>query len=175
MAKPFCGGLHLLLYTHVDARAAAHDVGLRHDHNITTWRKTGRRIDLPRHWEFERFSGLKHHALSFPDAGAAKAFIPDRLGEMGVSFGDVKPAAGTPGLEDPRDVSADLSDADWPCHDLCRLHSSMLLDTDAFARGSKPSRALNCGLDNVLDGEGHAKPHCPGAVEAFRVARPAPL
>jgi hypothetical protein len=43
------------------------------------------------------------------------------------------------------------------------------------SRGSKPSRALNCGLDNVLDGEAHAKPHCPGAVEAFRVARPAPL
>lgn len=181
MTRPLCDGLHLSLYTHVDARAAAHDTGLRHDHNMTLWRKTGRRIDMLRHWEFERFSGLKHHALSFPDAGAAKAFIAGRLGEMGVSLSDVLTFAGTPGLDDPRDVSADLPDPDWPYHNLCHLHSSMLLDTGIFARGAMLSLALDGGPDNVLDPSVHAKPHYlgavsrGGAVDIFPVASPAPL
>lgn len=181
MTAPLRDGHHLSLYTHIDARAAAHDLGLRHDHNMTLWRKTGRRIELLRHWEFERFSGVKHHPLSFADAGAAKAFIAARLAETGLSPGDIQTFVGTPGLDDPRDVSADLPDPHLPYHNLCHLHSSMLLDTETFARDTILSLALDGAPDNVLDPEVHAKPHYLGALShegeatIFPVASPAPL
>ena len=55
----------LSLYTDVDPVSNLLSVSLRHDHNMSLWVKENDKITLLRHWEFERFTGLKQHSVSF--------------------------------------------------------------------------------------------------------------
>lgn len=176
---PCSDGLYLSIYAHVDALCAALDVPLRHDQNMALWRKTGDRVHLVRYWEFERYSGQKHHSRSFASLSQALAAIDAMLAEVDVRRSDIRAILGTPGLS--RDAEVRGGSGRFNPHTQAHLWGAMLADTDRFFGGDMIGLALDGGPDTVLQRPGSRAPIYAGAVSRqgetrlFPISSPGPI
>lgn len=123
----------------------------RHDHAVALWRRQGGRAELISYWELERFTGLKHHDLPLGSTHTMFALIGELLAEEGLDLSDVTEIWGTPGLATNDDIERRFGDLGFPIHSLAHLYSSLLLDTEIFARGDIVALAIDGGPDTGLD------------------------
>lgn len=176
-------GFFLSIYAHVCPVAAAYAIPRRHDQAMALWRRAGDQLTLVRYWEFERLTGIKGHALSFPDARAAYAFITEALAPEGLTLADIHEIIGTPGLSSSGDPVGAGSEppSDVAYHSLCHLYTGLLADSTVFHQDKILCLSLDAGPDHVVDGNAWDKPHYLGAfsdqgsITLFPVSSPALL
>ena len=98
MKEELMDGFYLSVYTDIDPLFHIMNQSLRHDHNMTLFKKNSNRIEIVHHWEFERVTGLKHHSISFYDKKDAIQFINQLLLEVSLSIADMQEIIGVPQL-----------------------------------------------------------------------------
>lgn len=176
-------GYFLSISAHVSEIAAAYALTHRHDQAMALWHRSADRLTLVRYWEFERLTGRKSHALAFPDAEAAHAFIAVALEQEGLALGDLQAIVGTPGLGIPGEPlgSGVEPPRDAAYHSICHLYSGLLLDTSVFQDEKILCLSLDAGPDRLVDQDAWDKPHYLGAfsdrgkITLFPVMSPALL
>ena len=176
-------GYFLSIYAHVCPIAAAYAVARRHDQAMALWRRAGNHLTLVRYWEFERLTGVKGHALSFPDEQSAYAFISEALASEGLTLDDLFMIVGTPGLSAPNENrTAEPKPVEGAAyHSLCHLYSGLTMDAALFQEEKILCLALDAGPDHVIDQDAWNKPHYLGAFSdrgnftTFKVSSPAIL
>lgn len=172
-------GLFLSVYAHIDALCHAHDIPVRHDQNMALWQKTDDRVVLLRYWEFERYSGRKHHMQSFASREQALLVIDALLAEAGVDRGCLQSIWGTPELS--QNAGQWQGSPGFNTHTKAHLFGAMLAETDPYFEGDMIGLALDGGPDTVLDKPGLDEPIYAGAVSRrgatrlFPVSSPGPL
>lgn len=92
-------GYYLSTYLFINQLAYLADIDLRHDMNLSLWKKEKENITLLRYWELERFTGLKQHRRAFYDTRHAKLVINELLKPLGLSLDDMVEVWGTPQLQ----------------------------------------------------------------------------
>lgn len=152
----------------------------RHDHNVSLWRRSSERIELVRHWEFERISGQKHHSWPLYTRERAESFLSELLALEGVRLSDVRASWGTPGLPQHQPVSVPRGAEGLPTHSLAHLFSGILLDTHIFKTSNIIGMAVDAAPDLVLEDElpDHYYAGCvslQGEIKFSPVESPAPL
>lgn len=157
-------GLYLSVYTHIDALCHAYEIPVRHDQNMALWQKTDDRVKLVRYWEFERYSGQKHHKKSFASREQALVVIDALLAEAGVDRACLQAVWGTPELT--QNAGAWEGSFDFNSHTRAHLFGAMLAETDHYFDGNMIGLALDGGPDTVLD-----KPHPDAPIYAGAVSR----
>lgn len=176
-------GHYISAYCHVDALDHHYGIALRHDHNISLWRKNGGDVELVQVWELERFSGEKHHLRAFRDNTHFWTFVAGRLRPLGLDTTDIVGVWGTPGINS---VSASGGDywrrfEEFPQHSLAHLFSALMLDKSIFDTETIVALAMDGGPDSVEDEASQRKPYYVGAlvkngkISLFPVASTAPL
>lgn len=174
-------GYYLSCYAEVNPLAHVHGFAQRHDHNVSLWRKVGRRVELVHYWELERVTGLKQHRLAFYDADQGRAVIDRLLAPHGLRVADMQEVWGTPGLQTVDDYHSVCDLPDYSYHCVAHLFSGLLLDTEAFHAGDVLAIAVDAGSDTVIDPDATAKYQFAGCVSRggrvryFPVSTPAPL
>ncbi|MCU0289186.1 MAG: carbamoyltransferase [Acidobacteria bacterium] len=157
-------GYYLSLYAHIDELVHLTQINLRHDQNMALWHKSGDDIELVHYWEFERVSGLKHHALSFYNREQAIEVINKLLAEYNLSFSDMLEVWGTPGLSTSDDYHSLDDYPEFPYHIMAHLASSVFLDTDILYNNTILALAMDAGPDNVVDHKAREKNYYVGGV-----------
>ena len=174
-------GYYLSVYTHIGEIAHLYDIGLRHDHNMSLWRKNGNSLEIVRYWEFERLSGFKGHEKSFYNLDHARSVIAGLLAPHGLRLSDLNAIWGTPGLTTTTDHDWERDYSAFSYHSLSHLFSSLLLDSDLFYRERIIALAVDAAPDKVIDTKAQDKPYFVGAfsdrghLEVFPVPSPAVL
>jgi carbamoyltransferase len=144
-------GYYLSTYLFINKLAHLTNIPLRHDQNISLWKKRGMKIELIRYWELERVTGLKHHELAFFDEQQAVQVINQLLEEFNLTIHDMKGVWGTPQLATGEDYHS-LSDySEFSYHSLCHLFSSLFLDSELFYSEDIIALAVDGAPDNVVD------------------------
>lgn len=172
-------GLYLSVYAHIDGLCHAYEIPVRHDQNMALWKKTDDRVVLLRYWEFERYSGQKHHKRSFASREQALVAIDALLSEAGVDRDGLQAVWGTPGLS--QNASAWEGTCDFNTHTRAHLYGAMLAETEHYFEGDMIGLALDGGPDTVLGKPDHNAPIYAGAVSrqgeprVFPVSSPGPL
>lgn len=172
----------LSIYADICPLASAYAISRRHDQAMGLWARNGGKLILVRYWEFERLTGVKGHALSFPDIKSAHEFINSVLAEEGLSLSDIDEIIGTPGLSTSNiPPSTVLSGQDVAYHSLCHLYSGLLTDSALLQNERILCLSLDAGPDYVADPAAWNKPHYlgaysdRGAITLFPVPSPALL
>lgn len=164
MKKIIEDGYYLFVYSEVDRLMNALNASLRHDHNMALFKKTGNDIKLIRHWEFERFTGYKHHGVAFPSSENFINFIDRLLADIGLSHKDMVKIIGTPcGLDENIDEIVDK----YPgivYHAISHLFSSMFLNTSKVKEMDVVALAFDGGPDILIDKNANKKNFFCGAV-----------
>lgn len=173
-------GYYLSIYAHVDEIGACYKLLARHDQNMALWIKQGKRVELLRYWEFERYSGLKHHGLSFFNTEHAWEIISKLLGSVNILPEQLNAVWGTPGLSSENDIWM-KSEKGFNSHSLSHLYAAMLFDTHQFQCGTTLALALDGGPDTQIDNPDNKMPLYAGAVaingdiEVFPISSPGGL
>ncbi|HAU88421.1 MAG TPA: carbamoyltransferase [Lachnospiraceae bacterium] len=157
-------GFYLSTYIHIDPIAYLYNFHIRHDQNISLWKKQGNKIILVHHWELERITGLKRQYKSFYSIQQAKEFIEILLKQYDLKFDDLAGIIGTPQLDTVSDYSSIEENKELAYHSICHLYSSMLMDTDIFHNENIISLALDGGPDSVVDKSINDKKYYAGSV-----------
>jgi carbamoyltransferase len=147
---------YLSTYIHIDKLAHLLDLSIRHDQNISLWKKTGDNIELIHYWELERITGQKKHHRSFFEVDHAKEVVNELLSQYGLTLMDIKEIWGTPELGGSVDDYALNDYPDLPFHNLSHLFSSILIDTDIFHNNNIIGLAVDGGPDWTI-GSNHSK------------------
>lgn len=172
-------GFYLSVYAHIDALCHAYEIPVRHDQNMALWQKAGDRVVLLRYWEFERYSGQKHHKQSFASQAQALVAIDELLAEAGVDRGDLQAVWGTPGLS--QNAEGWEGPSAFNTHTKSHLFGALLAETDRYFSGDIIGLALDGGPDTVL---AKPEPNAPiyagavsrrGTTRLFPVSSPGPL
>ncbi|MEQ5777586.1 hypothetical protein J4E05_18825 [Thalassospira sp. NFXS8] len=174
-------GYFLSIYAHICSIAAMYSIPRRHDQAMALWCRSGESLVLCRYWEFERLTGIKGHALSFPDENSAYEFIAEALLSENLTLNDLNEIIGTPGLSAPTQINNTDYNLDLPVayHSLCHIYSGLLTDSDVFYEQNILCLSMDAGPDHVIDYDSWAKPHyvgalaCQGSVTLFSVQSPA--
>ncbi|MFB6394237.1 carbamoyltransferase C-terminal domain-containing protein [Polymorphospora lycopeni] len=124
---------------------------MRHDLCAALWRQTGDTVTLQRYWEFERFTGLKHHRLPLRRAETARAFLDDLLAEEGLSLDDMAAVWGTPHLSTDAEFAKRQVPAGHTVHSMSHLFSAIGMDWRLLREGTILGLALDAGPDFQLD------------------------
>lgn len=124
---------------------------VRHDSNISLWRKTGDQVDLLAHWELERFTGVKHDGTTTLTAGPLRALVDELIGEFGLSWRDLRAVWGTPGLDDRSDPVGGRVETGLARHAMGHLFTGIFLDSRRFYQDSIVALAIDGGPDAVLE------------------------
>lgn len=144
-------GYYLATYFFINDLAYLTGIELRHDMNMSLWKKDGNKIKLIRYWELERVTGFKQHRKAFYSVEHAKYIINQLLSEFHLSMDDMIEVWGTPQLDTCNDYHS-LEDYNEFCyHSICHLFSSMFLDSTIFYQEKILSLAVDGVPDNVLD------------------------
>ncbi|MDD7911565.1 carbamoyltransferase C-terminal domain-containing protein [Pseudovibrio exalbescens] len=156
-------GFYISAYCQIGQLEYLHRIALRHDQNISLWRKAGQAIELVQLWELERYSGQKHHTQAFYNTDHFREFLQERLAPLGLKPADIKGMWGTPG------VTTDATDywhryGDFSQHSLAHLFSAMMLDKEVFERGCIVGLAVDGGPDSLEDLYSRDKPFYAGAI-----------
>ena len=146
-------GFYLSIYSCVNQYLNNAETCLRHDHNMTLWKKQGDQIELLHHWEFERITGLKHHRVSFFDTQSAVDFINMLLKKYDLCLSDIIAIFGTPELSNVSNYYNKDLGAEYTYHSLAHLFSSIMIDTDLFFNEEILALSVDGGSDSLIDNE----------------------
>lgn len=151
--KKIClpNGYYLSVYAHISDIAYLYDIQIRHNQNMALWKKNDDKVELIRYYDFERWSGLKEHALSFYDVEHAKRIINTLLSEDGISLDDITEIWGTPLLDKGETYFSENDYRKLTYHSICHLFSGLLYDTANFYADSIIALAVDGGPDYVVD------------------------
>lgn len=146
-------GYYLSVYTHIDPLCFAYQIPVRHDQNMALWHLEGDSVKLIRYWEFERYTGEKHHALSFFNKQQAVHFINTLLAEVNLSVSQLIAIWGTPelALTDSHTTAWLPTLGNLNSHTLAHVFSGMFVDTELLKNKTIISLAMDGGPDTVLD------------------------
>jgi carbamoyltransferase len=172
----------LYLATYITPPGLANSIGwwTRHDNNVSLWQKSGRRVELLGHWEFERFADSKHFGLAAPSAELLAEFVGGLLSDLGVKLDQVAEIWGTPGFGGTAAPVTFGRGSGLPVHALCHLYASMFLDSSIFRSKPVLGLAADGRPDSVLD-QGLASNSFAGGVlldgrlSTFPIASPGPI
>ncbi len=171
-------GLYLSVYIHIDPIAHLYDFHIRHDQNISLWKKEENKVQLIHLWELERITGLKRHHRSFYSTEQAREFIEGLLKEYNISLKDLAGIIGTPQLDTISGYDSAYDNSEIAYHSICHLYSSLMMNTKIFHNDNIIALALDGGPDTVIDKETYKKQFYAGAlsikgkVEMFPVCSP---
>ena len=171
-------GFYLSAYLHIDKIAHLMKYHIRHDQNMSLWKKEGEHIELLHVWEMERISGLKKCKLSFYSVEQVKDVINSLLSEYSLTLEDMNAVIGTPGLDTVSDYHSLSEYPEVSYHSVAHLFSSMLSDTDIFYNENMIAIAVDGGPDTVVDEAVYSKDfYCSaiskqGKVEMFNACSP---
>jgi carbamoyltransferase len=149
-------GYYLSTYIHINPLANLMDeclsgVFVRHDQNISLWKKISSKIELIHYWELERITGRKHQGSAFFAKENAVDQINVLLDTYDLSLKDMIEVWGTPELDTSDDYHS-LTDYPYlPYHSIAHLFSGILLDTDIFHTSTIIGMAVDGGPDPVVD------------------------
>ncbi len=173
-------GYYLSIYSEIDPILNIKEYSLRHDHNMTLFKKEEDGVSIVQHWEFERISGLKHHQVAFYNEEEAIEFINGLLSEYSLKLEDMCEIFGTPQLSTCFDYHSINDYSEVSYHSVSHLFTSMLMDTEKFYNENIIAFAFDGGPDAVLDKAVFKKKSYCGAVslkgkiEIFPVPSPGP-
>lgn len=173
-------GYYLSIYTHLDDLGACYNLVARHDQNMALWNKIDNCVELVSYWEFERYSGLKHHGISFFNSEHAWTIITELLATVNVLPQQINAVWGTPGLSSTDD-SWMKSSKGFNSHSLSHLYAALLFDTHHFQSGNTLALALDGGPDTQIDAPNPEMTLYTGAVakageiEIFPISSPGGL
>lgn len=176
-------GYYLSTYIVVDKLANLFfpKVVLRHDQNMSLWKKIGKNVTLVKYWELERYSGLKHHERAIFDKEDIESVINILLLEVGITIDDIVEVWGSPVISNIKDFNC-LFDYELPIHTIGHLFSGMMLDTDIFKNEEILGLAVDGGPDSLIDNGVKYEHHYVGGYskngtveELFPIISPGPL
>ena len=144
-------GYYLSTYLHIDEIAHLTFLRIRHDQNISLWKKIGNEITLVHYWELERITGLKRHNKSFFNVAQAKAFINELLKPYDLSLDNMVEVWGTPQLQTSNDYHSLEEYEKLSYHSVAHMFSALCLDTDTFFQEDIIGLAIDGGPDSVVD------------------------
>lgn len=125
----------------------------RHDHNVALWRRGPGSVELVRHWELERISGRKHHAMPLYTPERAEAFLAGLLATEGLTLADISATWGTPGLPGHQPLPLPPGSEGLAVHTLAHLFSGLLLDSRIFKEETIIGLAVDAAPDLILEDE----------------------
>lgn len=157
-------GYYLSTYLNIDELAHLMNINLRHDQNVSLWKKENNNIKLIHYWELERITGKKGHKKSFYSKEQAMEFINVLLEEYNLTIDDMKEVWGTPQLQTCDDYHSLDEYKDLSYHSISHLFSSILLDTDLFYTEDIIGLAVDGAPDIVMDPNLHKKKYYSGCV-----------
>lgn len=157
-------GYYLFIYSEIDKVMNALHASLRHDHNMALFKRSGSKVELIHHWEFERYTGYKHHNMAFPSEENFITFINELLSEVNLSLGDMVQIIGT-----PFKMSTDIADIinQYPTiayHAISHMYTSMMVDSKKYNQDALIALAFDGGPDILIDHDANKKNFFCGAV-----------
>lgn len=159
-------GYYLFIYSEIDEVMSALRASLRHDHNMTLFYKNDDEISLIHHWEFERYTGYKHHNVAFPSEKELVLFVNRLLEEEGLSLDEINSVVGMP-LSFGKDISWIIDE--YPTiayHSICHMYTSLFVDSKKLYENNIISLAFDGGPDILIDKEAGKKNFfCGGVVK----------
>ena len=173
-------GYYLPFYSEIDPIFHIFNSSVRHDHNMTLFRKTEKYVEIVHHWEFERISGIKHHDVAFYEKSDAVEFIDILLSEVSLTLNDMQEVIGLPELSTCDDYHSVKDIVNITYHSVCHLFSSMVMDTDIFHNQNIIALSFDAGSDYLVDKNAYKKNEFCGAisikgdVEFFPIPSPGP-
>ena len=144
-------GLYLSTYIYINKLAYHTKIELRHDMNISLWRKEDNKISLLHYWELERETGLKQHRRAFYSIEHAENVINSLLHELDLSLEDIDGIWGTPELDTCFDYSSMHELSGFCYHSVCHLFSSLMMNTRFFNNETILAFAVDGVPDNLVD------------------------
>lgn len=125
---------------------------IRHDQNMSLWRKRGNNIELVHYWELERYTGEKHQYRSFYCVNQAKEIINQLLSEYHISINDIIEIWGTHEIdkENEKDIFC-YKDPRFTFHSHAHLFSSLLFEKEIFDNEIILALEVDGGPDGEFD------------------------
>ena len=157
-------GYYLFIYSEIDKIMNLLKASLRHDHNMALFYKDGDSVELIHHWEFERYTGYKHHSIAFPSEDNFLIFINELLSEVGLEYNDIVEIIGTPFSLETKINSIINQYPNIAYHAISHLYTSMMVDTRKFNEDNIIALAFDGGPDILIDKEAERKNYFCGAV-----------
>lgn len=157
-------GYYLSTYLHIDPLANALKLRIRHDQNMSLWKKEGEQIQLVHYWELERTERLKQYSQSFFTEQDAICLINNLLQPYGLKINDMVEVWGTPQLQTCEDYHAVLDFPEVSYHSIAHLFSAILSNTDIFEHENIVALSLDGGPDTVIDEKTFQRSFYSGAV-----------
>ncbi len=157
-------GYYLFIYSEIDEIMNVLNTSLRHDHNMALFKKTSKKVELIRHWEFERYTGYKHHSIAFPSENNFIAFINELLNEVDLVLEDIVAIIGTPFsmMTDIKDIISQYPKIAY--HAVAHMYTSMMVDSQKYNKDAMIALAFDGGPDILIDHEANKKNFFCGAV-----------
>ncbi len=143
-------GFYLSTYMYIDELASVMNLKMRHNQNVSLWKKEGKDIKLIHYWELERISGEKQHSSTFYNKQQAMKIIEKLLKQYNLNISDIVEIWGTPHL-DSVDKGSYSTDSEVSYHSICHLFSSMFFNSSNFYNEKMISLAVDSGPDNVVE------------------------
>lgn len=145
-------GYYISVYSNIDPIMNCYkNCFIRHDHNISLWKKSGSDIKLVHHWELERQTGLKHHQVSFFNQEDFKNYVEGLLSQYDIGLKDIKQIIGTPGADtNMKYYNNDFGD-DLTYHAAAHLFSSIMMDSKIFYNNKILALSFDGGSDVTID------------------------
>lgn len=162
-------GYYLSTYLHIDPLAHVTETSVRHDQNISLWKKEGEDIILITYWELERITGKKQHAQSFYCLDDAKEFINQLLARHHLCLDDMEEVWGTPGLEKQYPSSVREEYEAFTFHCLGHLFSALLMDSQIFYEETIICMAIDAGPDYVVKNDNSKYHYCGSISKAGKI------
>lgn len=159
-------GYYLSTYLYSDKLANVMDIKMRHNQNLSLWKKSKNSIELIHYWELERLTGLKQHSKTFFSTEELENIISGLIKQYGLSLKDIIEIWGTPGLD--TDLCNNYSSTDLygniSYHSISHLFSSLLFDSKKFYQDTIIGLAVDSGPDNVIEKDAYEKKLYAGSV-----------
>lgn len=145
-------GIYVTAYFYCNEIGYYHNWSIRHDPNITIWKKTKDNIEVLKIVEIERISGIKYHMVAFKNTEMAHEIIKEELRKLDISVEDVVEIWGTPILDNGENCNYSMSDLpDFTYHSVCHLFSSLFQESEKYYNDEILGLAMDGGSDTVID------------------------
>ncbi|MGN6715267.1 carbamoyltransferase C-terminal domain-containing protein [Anaerocolumna jejuensis] len=174
-------GFYLSVYSCVNKYLCSTKKSLRHDHNMSLWKKVSNNLELIHHWELERITGFKHHEISFYDKESSIEFINMLLSEHNLCIDNIVYIFGTPELANSSNYYIKEPGSHHTYHALSHLFTSLMIDTDIFYSEDILALSLDGGSDCLIDNDDYANRYdylgaysTKGKIKYFPIHSPGP-
>lgn len=151
-------GFYLSVYVYINKLMHLTGKYLRHDQNISLWKKEGEHIELIGYLELERLTGVKHADFSFYSKEDVVQLINEFLSNWDLTIEDMREIWGTPEFHKEMNAEEDGVDyhsindyKDFAYHSIAHLFSGLLWDSEIFYKDKILGMAVDAGPDAVMD------------------------